>query len=99
MALDLQGLFRLELAVRERAEQSRREAAHFDALPSAEAHQHAGTMRREAEAFDMTADLIVGLQADWERVGPIVRDGYKRLRAEHERIKAAARSNAGSAAA
>jgi len=89
MALTEENLFHLERTVRMRADRIRVEAEAFDdgSVPS---QMHARTMRREADELDMVGDLLVGLQGDWGRLGPMVREGIKRLRIEHERIKAVA---------
>jgi hypothetical protein len=90
MALSDQDLFRIEMTVRARAERTRREAEAFDDGSTAVSATHARGLRQEADELDMAADLLVGLQGDWATLGPLVRDGYQRLKAEHERIKAAA---------
>ena len=77
------------MKVRTCADRSRKEAAAFDAMGSVDAQLHGRTMRAEADALDLAADLLVGLQgSDWSKIGPMVREGFKRLRGEHERRKA-----------
>jgi hypothetical protein len=98
MALTEGGLFHIEKTVRMRADRIRSEATTFDDA-SAESQLHARSLRTEADELDMAADLLVGLQADWARLGPMVRDGFKRLRIEHERIKALAAAPKASEAA
>lgn len=87
MALSENDLFRLEMKVRMRADRIRSEAEIFDDGATV---AHARTLRLEADELDMVGDLLVGLQGDWDRLGPMVRDGFKRLKIEHERIKAVA---------
>lgn len=99
MALTEEGLFHIEKTVRMRADRIRSEAEVFDDGSTPASATYARSLRTEADELDTAADLLVGLQADWERLGPVVRAGYKRLRLEHERIKAiAAQAKEGAAA-
>lgn len=88
MALTEDDLFRIELVVRTRAERIRKDADGFNDSPAPAVRAHADMMRQEADHLDMAADLLVGLQGDWARLGPMVREGFKRLRAEYERRRA-----------
>lgn len=99
VALSEDDLFRLEMKVRMRADRIRSEAEAFDDTSSVPSAAHARTMRQEADELDMVGDLLVGLQGDWDRLGPMVREGFKRLKLEHERIKAVAAAAKASEAA
>ena len=87
MALSENDLFRLEMKVRMRADRIRSEAEIFDDGPTV---AHARTLRLEADELDMVGDLLVGLQGDWDRLGPMVREGFKRLRQHYKLIGALA---------
>lgn len=90
VALSDKDLFRLEIVVRTWAERIRNEAAAFDDSPAPEVRAHAALLRQESDQLDMAADLLVGLQGDWDNLAPKVRAGFLRLKGEHEPNKAAA---------
>lgn len=90
MALTEEGLFHIEKTLRMRADRIRSEADIFNDGSTPASAMHARMLRTEADELDIAADLLVGLQADWGRLGPMVREGFKRVRIEHERIKAVA---------
>ena len=78
------------MTVRTRAERIRKEAQVFDDGSTEASAIYASGLRQEADELDMAADLLVGLQGDWGKLAPMVRAGFLRLKAEQERIKAAA---------
>lgn len=84
-ALTVAGLFHLENLVRVEAERIRMRNLAVDA--SAVATEHARAQRTRADEFDQIGNLLAGLQADWDELGPKVRAGFIRLRREYEAIK------------
>jgi hypothetical protein len=65
----------------------RRQASDFASAEAAEVRGYAVTLRLRADDFDMIGNLLAGLQADWDKLGPEVRAGYQRLRREYETSK------------
>lgn len=88
--LSASDLFGLELKVRTHAESLRKSAEVFSTSDVPEVRAHAAKLRQDADEFDAVGNLLVGLQGDWDRLGPLVREGYKALMAEFARRKAAA---------
>ena len=76
MALSTDDIFRLELKLRSRAIDFRREVetqpGSTPGLEAADAHKLA-----DAKDFEATADILMALQADWPVFGSLVREGYK----------------------
>lgn len=79
MSLALPDLFRLEMRIRGEADRLRRrwpdEVLSNPTVP-AETKIYARTQREIADDFDQVGNLLVGLQGDWDRLGPSVRQGY-----------------------
>jgi hypothetical protein len=90
VALSIDDLYRLEIKARQRADDLRKDAEACAKADTAEVRAHARHLHADAGAFDMIGDLLVGLQGDWDTLGPLVRAGFIRLRAEFERRKQAA---------
>ena len=86
--LSVDDLYRLELKVRTHAERLRIGASAFMESEANEVRAHAAIMRGEADEFDQVGNLLVGLQGNWNVVGPQVRDGYVALMAEFRKRKA-----------
>lgn len=84
-------LYRLEIKVRTHAERLRISADIYATSDAPEVRGHASTVRREADEFDQIGNLLVGLQGDWDHLGPLVREGYKALMAEFAKRKTAAK--------
>ncbi|KQU96458.1 hypothetical protein [Devosia sp. Root105] len=81
-------IYRLEIRVRLHAESLRKAAESFDTSAAPEVRSYAARVRIDADEFDQVGNLLVGLQGDWTRLGPMVREGYKAVMAEFERKKA-----------
>ena len=89
-ALTADDLSRMEITVRAQAHSLRTswpESLLADPTAPAEVKAYAKRLRAEADEFDQIANLLVGLQADWTKLGPIVRQGYVRMRREFEELQ------------
>ncbi|MGV8833267.1 MAG: hypothetical protein ACOH2N_14935 [Devosia sp.] len=89
-ALTADGLFRLEDQVRSEADRIRFRNPDADltsSAVSADAKIHIGNERARADDFDQIGNLLAGLQSDWGALGPMVRAGFIKQRAEYEAIK------------
>ena len=89
-ALVADDLHRMEIAVRAHANDLRvgwPESLLTDPTVPAEVKAHVRRRRAEADDFDQVANLLVGLQGDWTKLGPMVRHGYLRMRKEFEELQ------------
>jgi len=89
-ALTADDVGHLETLARRHAESLRvswPESLLADPTAPAEVKAYAKRQRAEADAFDQIANLLVGLQADWTKLGPMVRQGYVRMRREFEELQ------------
>lgn len=85
--LTQQDIYRLEIRVRLHADSLRKAAATFDTSAAPEVRAYAARVRLDADEFDQVGNLLVGLQGDWTRLGPLVREGYMAVMAAFERRK------------
>jgi hypothetical protein len=88
LSLTASDLYRLEIATRSHADSLRRQAECFAVAEAAEVRAHAGTLRQRAEDFDTIGNLLTGIQGNTDILLPMLRDGYTKLAAEHEALKA-----------
>lgn len=95
-ALTGDDIARLEIAVRSHAHALRvswPESLLADPAAPAEVKAYAKRQHAAADDFDQIANLLVGLQADWTKLGPMVRQGYVRMRREFEELQRLAEQN------
>jgi len=88
--LNADDLHRMEIMVRAQANDLRTgwpESLLADPTAPAEVKAHARRRRAEADDFDQIGNLLVGLQGDWTKLGPMVRQGYVRMRREFEELQ------------
>lgn len=89
-ALTEAGLYHLECVARTEAERIRHRNPESDLsgpLVSDDAKTHVENERRRADDFDQIGNLLCGLQADWDELGPKVRAGFVRHRKEYDASK------------